>query len=274
MKICVINGSRWIEGFHDAWWAMLRENFRRVLRPDTVVEMRSPERGLQGDRIADFSNEYFALLNRSAMIEQIIAAEREGFDAAVVAVGDDSGVREARSAVRIPVIGPGEAAMHLACQLGRRFAAIVANMPDTGLIGLIEDRIREYGLQDRTIPNGVRFDVHDFSETWEKGFSNPGFVAEGVRRGAEQLVRDGADVIVVLCCGIGPFCTAAGMSPIRIGSRAIPVLDAMTVGVKTAEMVADLGKGLGFSFTSAAIPSEEDLQRVRRGCGVEGPGRA
>jgi len=33
--------------------------------------------------------------------------------------------------------------------------------------------------------------------------------------------------------------------------------------VKTAEMAVDLVKGIGLPFTSAALPSRDDLERVR-----------
>ena len=263
MRICMVNGSQWIEGFHDAWFGMMHQNFRKVLRPDTEVVMKSPTSGLKGDNIFDFANGYFHLLNKKEMVEVIVEAAKEGYDAAVVAVGDDTGVSEARAAVDIPVIGPGESTMLLACQLGRKFGVIVANMPGTGLIAQIEDLIRMYGLQERCIPNGVRFDVHDFADTWEKGFQDPKFAADGVIEGGTALVGDGADVIVVLCCGIGPFCTAAGLSSFGVGDREIPVLDATTIAIKTAEMAADLRRGLGLPFTSVLLPSEEDMKRVR-----------
>ena len=263
MKICLVNASQWIEGFHDAWFNMLQSNFRKVLRPDTEVAMKSLKAGLKGDNAFDFGNAYFNLLNKRELVEVIIEAEKEGFDAAVVMVGDDTGVKEARAVVNIPVIGPGEASMLLACQLGRRFGTIVANLPDTGLIATIEEQIKLHGLQDRVIANPVRYDVHAFTDTWEKGFQDPKFAADGVAEGTKSLVADGADVVVVLCCGIGPFCTAAGLSKVKIGSRYIPVLDATAVAAKTAEMAVDLRKGLGLPFTSVPLPTEQDMQRVR-----------
>jgi Asp/Glu/hydantoin racemase len=271
MKICLINGSQAnIGGVHDTWLSIILANLKKVLRSDTHVEMKTLKTGLKGDNVFDFSNEYFVALNKREILETILEAAKDGFDAAVVALGDDTGVREARSAVGIPVIGPGESAMHLACQMGRRFGAIIANMPGTPLIAQIEDNIKRYGLEGRVIPNGVRFDVHDFADTWEKGLVDPKFAADGVKEGAQKLVDDGADVIVVLCCGIGPFCTAAGLSKVRIGDRDIPVLDAMTISVKIAEMAVDLKIGLDLPFTSMALPSGEDMARVRAEFGLHG----
>jgi len=263
VKICLVNGSQWIEGFHNIWFDIMQRNFAKVLRSDTEVVMKSIESGLKGDNAFDFANNYFNLLNKREIVEEIVKAERDGFDAAVVAVGDDTGVKEARSVVSFPVVGPGESSMLLACQLGRKFGAIVANLPGTNIIATIEDQIRLHGLEDRVIADGVRYDVHAFVDTWEKGMQNPEFAAEGVVEGGKQMVSDGADVVVVLCCGIGPFCTAAGLSKFEVDGRYIPVLDAPLIGVKTAEMAVDLVKGIGLPFTSAALPSRDDLERVR-----------
>jgi len=261
MKICIVNVSEWVEGFHDVWFGQMKESFRKVLRPETEVVIKSIKCGLRGDNPLDFANVYFTHLNKREVVEVIIQAEKEGFDAAVVGCFDDWGVNESKAVVDMPVIGPGESTMLFACQLGRKFAVIVANMP--GLIAQIEEQIRQHCLQDRVIPNPVRFDVHAFTETWEKGLQDPKFVADGVVKQARELVTEGADVIVVGCCGIGPFCSVAGLSKVKVGERDIPILDPMMVAMKSAEMAVDLKKGIGLPFTNMALPSEEDFRRVR-----------
>jgi allantoin racemase len=259
MKICIINVAVWVEGFHDVWYARMKESFRKVLRPNTEVVVKPIKRGL-GNAL-DFRNAYFDLLNKREIVEAIIEAWKEGVDAVVVGCGADTGVKEARTIVDIPVIGPGESTMLFACQLGGKFGAIISNMPEG--IAPAEERIRLLGLQDRVIPNGVRYDIHPFAETWERGVKDPNFVAEGVVQRAKELVADGADVIVITCCGIGPFCTMAGLSKVKVGDRDIPILDPMMISVKTAEMAVDLKQGIGLPFTSMVRPSKEDVKRVR-----------
>ena len=259
MKICLVTVAQSVPGFEDLWFGVIQKGFGKVLKPDTEVVQKALEVGLSDPK--DFVNPYFAHLNARSILEAIIKAEREGYDAAVVGCFGDTGVKEARSVVHMPVIGPAESTMLLACQLGRKFAIITANLP--GLVPQHEAQVREHGLWDRLIPNGIRPDIHAFEDTWTKSFADPQFAADGVAERAKELVADGADVIVIGCCGIGPFCSAAGLHKVTVDNRDIPVLDAQLISLKTAEMAVDLKQGVGLPFTSLPLPSDEDVKRVR-----------
>jgi len=266
MRVCVVNVSEWIQGFHDLWFGMMTDSLKKVLRPDTQVEIRSVKPGLKGDNAMDFDNVYYDLLNKRQVADVVVQAEREGFDAAVVGCFGDTGVKEARAVVEMPVIGAGETAILFACQLGRRLGIIATNMPEQ--IAAIEDKIVLMGLTSRLAPRGVRFDIHPFAETWEKGLQDAKFVADGVEQRASEMVADGADVIVIGCCGIGPFCSLAGFSKMEVDGRTIPIIDPMMVSMKTAEMAVELKQGIGLPFTSMAIPPREDVDRVRANFGL------
>ncbi len=259
MKICLVTVAQSVSGFEELWFSVIQKGFSKVLRPDTEVVQKALKVGLSDPK--DFVNPYFAHLNACSILEAILAAEREGFDAAVVGCFGDTGVKEARSVVDIPVIGPAESTMLLACQLGRKFAIICANLP--GLVPQHEGQVREHGLWDRLIPNGIRPDIHAFEDTWTKSFADPRFAADGVAERAKELVADGADVIVIGCCGIGPFCSAAGLHKVIIDNRDIPILDAQLISLKTAEMAVDLRNDTDLPFTSLPRPSGEDVKRVR-----------
>ena len=253
-------------GFEDVWFGVIQKGFSKVLRPDTEVVQKPLKVGLGNP--TDYTNAYYTHLNRASIVEAFIEAEKEGYDAAVVGCFDDWGIEEAGAVVDIPLIGPGASSMLLACLMGRKFAVIVANMP--GIVGHIEDQIRACGLEDRLIPGGVVNDIHEFNETWTKGFTDPQFVADGVTELSRELVARGADVIVVGCCGIGPFCSAAGLHKLTVGDREIPILDAQMVSLKAAEMAVDLRKGTGMPFTSQPRPAAEDVKRVRDIFGLDG----
>lgn len=259
MRICLVGVGQSIPGFEDIWFGVIEKGFSKVLRPDTDVVQRGLKVGLSNP--FDFTNPYYTHLNLGSIVEAFIEVEKEGFDAGVVGCFDDWGIKEAQAVVDIPLIGPGLSSMLYACQLGRKFGVIVANMP--GIVAHIEDQIRRYGLQERLIPNGVVNDIHPFDDTWTKGFADPQFVADGVVERAKEMVADGADVIVIGCCGIGPFCSAAGLHKIEVGNRDIPILDAQMIAMKTAEMAVDIRKGTGLPFTSLPRPAEEDVKRIR-----------
>ena len=259
MKISLVTVAQSVPGFEDIWFGMLRNSFSKALRPDTEVIPKALKVGLADPK--DFVNHYYSFLNSASIVEAVIESERQGCDAAVVGCFGDTGVREARAAVDIPVIGPAEATMLLACQLGRKFGIICANMP--GLVADHEEQARYHGLYDRLIPNGIRPDIHKFEDTWSKSFVDPKFAADGVSDRAREMVSDGADVIVIGCCGIGPFCSLAGLHSIRVGDRNIPILDAQLIAIKTAEMAADLRTRISLPYNSLPRPSAEDFDRVR-----------
>jgi allantoin racemase len=261
MRICLINISEWIEGFHDYWFGMMTETFKKVLHPKTQVEVQSLRRGLKGDYAYDYDNPFFASLNDAQIADLVVEVEREDFDAVVIGCFGDSGVHAARAAVSIPVIGPGETSILYAAQFARKLGVIATNMPNQ--VANIEEKIAMMGLQHRFIPRGVRPDTHPFNDTWDKGMQDTQFVVEGVDERARELVADGADAIVIGCCGIGPFCSIAGFHKIDVDGRTIPIVDPVLISVKMAEMAASLRNGAGLPFTTMAIPPREDVDRVR-----------
>lgn len=270
MRLCVIQIAAVPQEYLGAVLGMIRPSFEKVLRPDTEVAARGPRRGWGGENPQDMDNPYFVLLNEREIIEAIIEAEREGFDAVWVNCFGDPGVRQARHVVKIPVIGPAEATLHCACQIGRRFAVIGANMP--GQIEQIRETIRYHGLESRVAHHGVRLDRDPFVEVWAKGMQDPKAAVEGALAVAEGCVADGADVIIIGCCGTGPLCSAAGINKITVDGRDIPVLDPTMIAAKTAEMLADIRGRTGLPMPSRArnfaLPSPEDWKRVRAAFGL------
>ncbi|MDR7545616.1 MAG: aspartate/glutamate racemase family protein [Armatimonadota bacterium] len=57
-------------------------------------------------------------------VEMAVEAERRGYDAVITGCAGDPGVEAAREMVRIPVIGPGQAALHTAVMLGTMFGVL------------------------------------------------------------------------------------------------------------------------------------------------------
>lgn len=268
MKIGLLSLMSIPHEYVDASFAMFRPSFERVLREGTEVVFLNPARALSGN-VADPDNLYFSLLNRQAMVEGFLDAERAGCDAAIVGCFGDPGVREARAVVDIPVFGPGESAMHFACQIGRRFAVIGANMP--GQQAQILEQVRAAGLESRLIPNGVRVGS-DFVANWERWAADPQTAADDVAQVAAACVRDGADCIVVGCAGLGPLCTLAGFTALTTNGQHVPIVDPVTVAIKTAEMAVDIRRGTGLPIPARAgnlvLPAREDWCRVRQAFGL------
>lgn len=127
-------------------------------------------------------------------------AEKQGYDAVVVDCMLDPGVRDARGAVTIPVIGIGEAA--------RAIAPLVGDYPATiypkGIspLGLTADEER---TMDRLLDNG----------RWR------------------MSARD-ADVLIPNCAHLG------GLAQRLQDELGVPVLPGRDIGLRTAELLATL----------------------------------
>ncbi len=94
-------------------------------------------------------------------IDRCIEAEAQGYDAFVMGHFQDPGLYEARSAVRIPVVGAGEATLHFAAQLGRRLGLVSI---DPVFEVWHYEQAERYGLRDRISGvAGLGFVPEDFN---------------------------------------------------------------------------------------------------------------
>jgi len=240
---------------------IVQKVFDQVARADTKIDIKSVKPGLS--RAFDPIYSYFALLNKVAIIDKIIEADREGYDAAIVGCFFDPGVREAREIVNIPVIGLAESTMLFACLLGHRFAVVTIN--ERKGIPEVENLIRLYGLESRAITNPVRTIDMPTIEVFTKGMEHPEIVAADILEQSKKCVADGAEAIAVGCNGLGPLCTVSNV--VEVEESHTPILDCVSVAIKVAETVVDSRKALGIPIPSRAGlykgPKEKDIKRVR-----------
>src|SRR5579875_299249 len=137
----------WYQSFTDPdvdapYFRRLTEYVATVASPEVEVEVH----GLQpGDRFLHPITEFRCA---AQVISNAIAAERAGYDAFVIGHFQEPGLRETRAAVRIPVIGLGEATMLYGCTLGGKLGLVTINPV---FIPYHEDQIRRHGLQDRVV---------------------------------------------------------------------------------------------------------------------------
>lgn len=265
MKLCLVHITQLPEAFHDMWFSAARQSFDKVLRPETEVVLKPIKKGLMGDNVMDFDNPYFALMDKREIIEAFIEADKEGFDGGCVHCFGDPGVKEARAVVNMPITGPAESSMHFACMLGRKFAIVGTNMP--GQLGQLSEQVRQHGLEERLIPNGIRFDKEPFTEAFNKWLGNPQLCADAVAELAEGCVKDGADSIILGCAASSMFCSMVGFNKLTVNGETVPIIDAVMVGMKMAEMAVDIKKAVGLPIPARTknyvLPSKEDWARVR-----------
>jgi allantoin racemase len=270
MRLALVHITEMPEAFADGWFSLVRASFDGVLRADTEVVLRPIKRGLKGDNVLDFDNPYYALMDRREIIEAFIDADKEGFDAGSVHCFGDPGIREARAVVKMPLFGPAEAAMHFACQIGRRFAVIGTNMP--GQLEQLSEQVRQHGLEQRLIPDGIRFDDQPFTEAFPQWLANPQLCADSVAEVAERCVSDGADVIVLGCAGTCALCSKVGFHKLDVDGQEVPIVDSVMVALKLAEMAVDVKNATGLPIPSRTrnyvLPAQQDWKRVRGAFGL------
>lgn len=195
-----------------------------IAAPGTQVEVRGmspPDRDF--GRLTEFR---CAILAVDAALE----AESRGYDGFVMGHFQDPGLYEARAAVRIPVVGTGEATLHLAAQLGRRIA-LVSIDPVFEVWHL--EQAERYGLAGRIAGiAGLGAVPEDFAAAFagdEAAFQR---LLAAFIDCARPLVESGADVVVP--AGVLPGLLLARERGLVVGQA--PVLNCASAALKSAEL--------------------------------------
>jgi allantoin racemase len=199
-------------------------------------------------------------------VDAALGAEEQGYDGFVLGHFQDPGLYEARSALRIPVIGTGEATLHLAAQLGRRIALVSI---DPVFEVWHYEQAERYGLKDRVVAvGGLGAVPEDFAAAFAGDAAAFARMLAGFRDCARPLVEKGADVVIP--AGVLPGLLLARERGLTIGHA--PVVNCAAVALKTAEMWVALHRlnGLepsrGPSFALAPRRAVEDFRAfVARG---------
>ncbi len=167
-------------------------------------------------------------------VDAALEAEAQGYDGFVMGHFQDPGLYEARSAVRIPVVGTGEATLHFAAQLGRRIGLVSI---DPVFEVWHWEQAERYGLGHRIAAiGGLGAVPEDFAAAFagdEAAFAR--MLAAFIDR-ARPLVDKGADVVVP--AGVLPGLLLARERGLAVGHA--PVVNCASVALKSAEMWAAL----------------------------------
>ena len=200
---------------------------------------------------------YLQSLHKEQFIRNTLVAERAGYDAVFIATIPDVGLIEARSLVDIPVIGYGQASMHIASMLGTRIGIVNFLAP---LADQLRFNAKQYGLEKKVGPI-IQADI-GFYDILE-GFKNPEPILEKFKAAAKKAIAEGADVIIP---GEGPmniFLATHGIHHIED----VPIIDSFGSAIKMCESLVDLQKISGMTTTRKgyyhAKPPEEIVEKLR-----------
>jgi allantoin racemase len=237
-----------------AYFERLHAYLSELAAPGTSVElmgMQPPDRDF--GRLTEF---------RCAIqtVENALAAEQQGYDGFVLGHFQDPGLYEARSAVRMPVIGTGEATLHFAAQLGRRIALV--SIDRVFEVWHLEQAER-YGLRERVVGiAGLGAMPEDFAAAFAGDEAAYQRMKTAFETCAGPMVERGADVVVP--AGVLPGLLLSRERGLTIGHA--PVVDCAAVALKSAEMWVALSKNSGIepsrgpSFALAPSRAVKDIR--------------
>ncbi|MGO4353475.1 aspartate/glutamate racemase family protein [Rhizobium sp. RAF36] len=160
------------------------------------------------------------------LLAELSDRRAEGYDAAIIACFDDTGLEAARSFCDVPVLGLCESAVATAGFLAQRFT-VVTTLERSRV--LIDNLVRRYGMGDRA---KVRASDIPVLELENEASGAIGKLRAEIER---ALAEDGAEAIVLGC---------AGMTDLARELQAhygVPVVDGVAAAVKQAEALVSLG---------------------------------
>ncbi|VWL86597.1 aspartate/glutamate racemase family protein [Burkholderia lata] len=232
-------------GVRETYGAMLKFA-QQIARPDTEITLRYME-----DAPRSFANNllYPRAVTKVQVVNRIVDAEKEGFDAALAGVCIiDAYSQECRQAVRMPVLGGAESTMLMAQLVGKKFAWVTIA---PAFIEPFEAHIRLHGWEHRAIRNQpVRaLDPSCWPAIVEAANGKPDRWIEMFDEAAQACVRDGADTVLCGCNPGGALLALAGYTEVR--GTGVPVIVGPAAMVKLAESMVDLRRSIGLTKSEA-----------------------
>jgi len=217
MKIMVINPNSSQE-----MTGAIRKVLEKIKRPDTELTVTCPEHGP-----IEISSAYDEILAAYHMMDLVRKANRDGYDAVIVACFSDPGLVAAREVSDILVVGIEESSMHVAATLGYKFTILTPG----------EKRIP--AKYNDTWRNKLPYNlasVRPLGMTVTETEAKPEQAQQRILEVARQAVEDdGADVILLGCAGMVGYAEKAAKE------LNVVVLDPTSTALKYTEALVDLG---------------------------------
>ena len=202
-------------------------DFNGLLGPSDTISHVEIDKGP-----ASIECEYEEMLAIPDTVAKIIQAERDGADAVVIDCMGDPGLKAGRECVGIPVFGPCETSMNLACMLGNHFSVITVLKR---LRGQFENQAKLFGAWEKYA--SVRAVDIPVLALEQDLLSTTRVLTEQAILAIEE---DGADVIIFGCTGMLGCASGVSAGLLQRGYD-IPVINPVPATVRIAAAVASSG---------------------------------
>jgi allantoin racemase len=235
----------------------LSEHASAVCDPSVTVGLHGVRPGTYPAGVAPIETTRYPWLSSllsAQVVQNVIRAEREGYDAVTISCFLDPGLREARSSVDIPVVSALEAALLAAPVL----AGSVGLVGIGGAMAADMRRLAEgYGLASR-----IAAIVPVTPEITEPEIDDPArgqAVVDRVARAAEAAVAAGAELIVPAEGVLNAILVRMGVTEVA----GVPVLDSFGLLLNQAVAFANLRRRTGLRPSRRGLYARppEDLRR-------------
>jgi len=209
------------------WWSDPKKKSFALshVREGWEIENLSPRHGTYS--VESLTDEAY---NAPFILEQVVRANREGFDVIVLDCACDPILVAAREVSDVPVVGPRNTALHLALTLGTRFGVVTVQ-------GRSLQKCFEYGIRTEGLESfcaGVRYIKMPVLEITD----DPARAQKEIIRESRVLIdQNGADVIVLGCTALSH---EVNLAPIMEELK-VPVIDPWVVAVRSAFMLVESG---------------------------------
>jgi len=203
-----------------------REDYAKsVCSPDTTVIMAS----VAEPPIAPTHFPLFEVLV-PGVLERVKEAEKEGCDGVVIDCFTDVGLEAAKTIANMPVIGPFESSLHIACLLADKFGLIIPK--EEGIPSCFR-LARAHGMADR-IASIKALDIPFLLFRDKKDE-----VEAKLTKLVQESVGEGAQLIIIGCTALFP---ALGIGSVeKLSSKlGIALIDTIGLSLKLAEMLVRL----------------------------------
>ncbi|NNE41561.1 MAG: hydrogenase expression protein HupH [Marinicaulis sp.] len=176
------------------------------------------------------------------VVAKIIEAEEIGADAVVIDCMEEPGLQPGRECVSIPVLGPCQTVMGIACNLGHRFS-ILAVAPNMRV--LFENKARISAAWEKyASTRSVDIAVANLA-------AEPQLLKENLLEQAMLAIEiDAADTLILGCTGMIDVAQWL-QQRLHDAGQPVPVLDPMPLTIRIAKVLAQSG----VSHSKAAYPS-------------------
>jgi allantoin racemase len=235
MKILIVNPNT-----SDEMTKGIYDTAIKYARKDTEIEAVSNTKGP-----ASIESNYEELLASEGVLDWVIKANEENYEAVIIACFGDPALEGAKEISKIPVYGIAETAMHFAGILGRKFS-IITDLDRE--IPWVERDVRRFSLEAKLAsiraPNIPVLELQAQKDLTEKGLIEQSKIA---------IQEDKAEVIILGCAGM------VGFDKVVEKEIGAPVLDGVVCAVKFAESMFDYGKSIS-KIRGYQTPEKKELK--------------